>query len=270
MPRPGRVRGVASGRGRVGVARGGRVQPMTFGSLFTGVGGMDLGLEQAGLRCRWQVESEPHCLAVLARHWPDIPRRDDIRTFNPEPTEQWHVDLICGGDPCQQNSRAGAVWRRRGEDLAIHFLRVVGRLRPRFVLRENPAATRADAPWPWFRFRAELESLGYAVLPFRLRSCCLGADHRRERLFLLADLADADRERLEGLDGPGLAAGDGGRTVGDRALRRRGDDLSGPRIRRAVDGLPRGLDVARVKACGNAVDPAVARWIGERLLTNAR
>lgn len=241
---------------------------MTFGSLFSGCGGLDLGLELAGHRCVWQVENDPDARSILARHWPGIPRPDDVRTFVPEPAGDWAADLVVGGDPCQGNSKAGGVWKRPVEDLGVHFLRVVGSLRPRLVLRENPSESRGDAPWPWWRFRGGLERLGYAVLPFRLRACCLGADHRRERLFLLAELADAHRLGLAGLDRQGVAAGHGPGTARDRGGDFGGDGVSPSRLLRASDGLPRRLDFARLKALGNAVDVRVARHIG-RLLAEA-
>lgn len=96
---------------------------MTFGSLFAGIGGIDLGLERAGMTCLWQVENDPFANRVLAKHWPDVRRWDDVRTFPPEdwlrsagpvadrqmsmpPTGKEvmteapvRVDLICGGFP---------------------------------------------------------------------------------------------------------------------------------------------------------------------------
>ena len=51
---------------------------MTFGSLFTGIGGFDLGLERAGMKCLWQVEIDPYCNRVLERHWPGVKRYADI------------------------------------------------------------------------------------------------------------------------------------------------------------------------------------------------
>src|ERR1700678_4087108 len=104
---------------------------MTFGSLFCGIGGFDLGLERAGMQCKWQVEIDPYARRVLEKHWPDVRRWDDVRTF---PPENWRsqVDLICGGFPCQDISSAGL---RRGitepqSGLWAQFERIVGELRP--------------------------------------------------------------------------------------------------------------------------------------------
>lgn len=80
--------------------------PLTFGSLFAGIGGFDLGLERAGMKCRWQVEIDPYCLKVLAKHWPDVKRYEDVRDCHSsryldtavrewytEPTNDWEVQM---------------------------------------------------------------------------------------------------------------------------------------------------------------------------------
>ena len=242
---------------------------MIFGSLYTGFGGLDLGLERAGLSCGWQVENNVYARRVLARHWPDVPKHDDARTFPPGEPEDWNVDLIAGGDPCQGNSQAGAIYRRVHEDLGVHFLRIVDAIRPRLVLRENPSATRKDALWPWGRFRDCLESLGYAVLPFRLRSCCLGGDHRRERMFLLASLPDPDGDGLERFHRAWQQAGHAGGEAGGPlpGAGSRGHDLPAPRICRGSDGIPHRVE--RLRGLGNAVDPFSAERIGRVILEAA-
>lgn len=237
---------------------------MTFGSLFAGIGGFDLGFERAGMTCKWQVEIDPYCQKVLAKHWPDVRRHDDVRTFPPTDAEEWRADVICGGDPCQANSVASAPWGAVSESFGGEFIRVVDVLRPRIVVRENPSVVKTDAPWPWWRFRRELELLGYAVLPFRLRSCCLGAHHRRDRLFLLGELTDADSHRLQGLNGGRQQARDTGGGSGDVCERQRRDDLPAPRICRSRNEVADFVD--RVRAIGNAVDPHIAQWIGRRIV----
>src|SRR5437867_1919588 len=101
---------------------------LTFGSLFAGIGGFDLGLERAGFRPRWQVELDEFCRSVLARHWPDVPRYDDVRTV----TDLEPVDLVCGGFPCQDIARVGRKAGIEGpkSGLWAEFHRVVRELRP--------------------------------------------------------------------------------------------------------------------------------------------
>jgi hypothetical protein len=73
----------------------------TFGSLFAGIGGVDLGLERAGWECRWQVEIDPFCRHVLEHHWPDVPRYGDIRELDWNGVER--VDLLAGGFPASRS-----------------------------------------------------------------------------------------------------------------------------------------------------------------------
>jgi len=174
--------------------------------------------------------------------------------------EQYGVDLIVGGDPCQENSNARQNTGLTQKSLGSEFIRIVDILRPWGVLRENPAAVRGDAPWPWFRFRRALESIGYDVVPYRLRSCCFGKDHKRERLFLFAVRADTMCERLEGDVLEEMA----------RAARQRGCHIAGQnrrhatsRICRASDGIPYWKQ--RLKGLGNAIDVDVAEFIGNQI-----
>src|SRR6185369_10744832 len=92
-------------------------EPLTFGSLFTGIGGLDLGLERAGMTCAWQVEIDLYARRVLKKHWPSVNRYLDVRCAHGSalcaPLEFCNgtclgpVDLICGGFPCQDLSVAG-------------------------------------------------------------------------------------------------------------------------------------------------------------------
>ena len=109
-------------------------------SLFSGVGGFDIGFERAGIETVLQVEKDEHCLSVLERHWPDVERMTDVRATR-RTDEIEGVDLIYGGFPCQDisiaGSRAGLTGERSG--LWFEFERIVSELRPRWVVIENVA-----------------------------------------------------------------------------------------------------------------------------------
>jgi DNA (cytosine-5)-methyltransferase 1 len=235
---------------------------MRFGSLFSGIGGLDLGLERAGMECAWQVEIDEYCQRVLTKHWPNVPKFRDVRECGALPA----VDIIAGGDPCQENSGARQSTGLTQSSLGNEFIRIVAKCRPRLVLRENPSSVRPDAPWPWWRFRQELERLGYAVLPFRLRACCVGADHRRERLFLLAELSDSMRQRLQG-DVIGFLEGKR-RSKGLEHTAKQNWRDAPPRICGRVDRVPNRIQ--RTKALGNAVVPQCAELIGRMIMNESK
>lgn len=167
-------------------------QKLTVGSLFAGIGGFDLGLERAGFEIGWQVEIDPFCRAVLAKHWPHVRRYEDVRTVG---AELEYVDWICGGFPCQDLSSAG---KRAGLDgarsgLYREFLRIVGERRPRGVIIEN--VHHAWRQWVPV-LRQALWALGYASLPIRVCAADYGAWHRRRRVFIVAHV-DAQAIRLQ-------------------------------------------------------------------------
>lgn len=174
-----------------------------FGSLFTGGGGLDLGLERAGMECDWQVEIDPNATKVLEMHWRNVRRWGDARTFPPGPADEWNVDLICGGDPCPKHGNA-----RRGQtsvhpDLSGYFLAVVGICKPRWVVRENvPAPDVVD-------FAACLEALGYGIAAFALDARDFTSQSRR-RQFVVGHFgqgaAGFKRALLDSADGFGFSA----------------------------------------------------------------
>lgn len=155
---------------------------MIFGSLFSGIGGIDLGLERAGMRCAWQIEINRECHKELNKYWPEAPKFYDVRAF--EQYDLRPVDLVAGGFPCQPHSVAG---ERRGEDdkrnLWPDFFRVVQALRPRWVLAENVPGIRTTIA---DRVLADLEEEGYACWPFVVGAWAVGAPHRRDRVWFVA------------------------------------------------------------------------------------
>ena len=156
----------------------------TFGSLFAGIGGFDLGFERAGMTCKWQVEIDDHANRVLEKHWPDVRRHGDIKTFPPGDPDDWRVDCICGGFPCQDISYAGAGAGLAGERSGLFFdaMRVVRELEPRVVVLENVAAllTRGLDD-----VLGSLASLGFDAEWHCVPAAAFGAPHIRDRVFII-------------------------------------------------------------------------------------
>lgn len=157
---------------------------LRIGSLFAGIGGLELGLEWAGVgHTTWQVERDTRCQAVLAKHWPNAIRFDNVRTVGAHNLPP--VDLICGGFPCQDVSSAGARAGLAGDrsGLWFEYERIVRELRPAWVVVEN-VASGADR---WVDVvMAGLARLGYACLPIPLAAADVGAPHERARVFIVA------------------------------------------------------------------------------------
>lgn len=263
---------------------------MTFGSLFAGIGGFDLGFERAGLRCEWQVEIDERCRAVLAKHWPHCLRWDDVRTFPPRDEGFEPVDVICGGFPCQDISNAG---RRAGIDgersgLWSEFARIVCELRPRFVVVENAAALSERGLG---RILGDLAESGHDAEWQSYRVSQFGAPHIRERMFILAwrpsdtpksfrggVLADAgcesrffqqpQRRAYQAVIADGGAAVAGARLAGlhdfGQAATGHGAWASEPTVGRVVHGVSD--RVGAVSRLGNSVSPVITEWIGRRLI----
>jgi DNA (cytosine-5)-methyltransferase 1 len=171
---------------------------MRIGSLFSGIGGLERGLEVAGLgHTVWQVEVDGYCREVLAKHWPDAERFSDVRSVGASTLVP--VDLICGGFPCQDISsagkRAGLAGARSG--LWFEYLRIVRELRPSWVVVENVAS--GARAW----VDAVLEGLGaqgYSCLPVPVAAADVGAPHERRRIFIVATNAHEDRKHTRAIN----------------------------------------------------------------------
>lgn len=232
---------------------------LTIGSLFSGIGGLELGLEAAGVgRVVWQVEINPSCRVILAKHWPNVRRYVDVRTVGA--TELARVDLICGGFPCQDISSAGTGEGLDGERSGLwwEYHRIVGELRPRFAVVENVASG-------WRRWlcpvRSSLHALGYRTRALGIAARDVGAPHLRRRVFIIAwrgnEVADGDDGRREGerIAQPAREQGARG-SIADRCGASRrvecaagvpdADGVSGRlperSVGRVLDGLPGGVD----------------------------
>lgn len=165
---------------------------MKVGSLFAGIGGFDLACERAGMQCAWQVEIDPFCQRVLAHHWPDVPRYEDVRTVGKAELEP--VDLVCGGFPCQDLSvagrRAGLAGERSG--LFHEFMRIVAELAPRWVLLENvPGLLSSNGGRDMGTVLWHLSELGYGWAYRVLDAQYFGVAQRRRRVFIVGHVGNS-------------------------------------------------------------------------------
>jgi len=167
----------------------------TFGSLFSGIGGLDLGLERAGMHCQWQVEKDAFCQKVLQKHWPDVTRYGDIRGLS----DLAKVDLIAGGFPCQPHSLAGERKASDDErDLWPEFARLIRELRPRWVVGENVLGLLSSENGSFFgSILRDLAEAGYDACWFVLSAAQVGAPHLRERVFLVAHSTSRGLEKQQ-------------------------------------------------------------------------
>lgn len=159
---------------------------MKVGSLFSGIGGLDLGLERAGMKVVYQVEKDPYCQKVLKKHWPEVPCYGDIKEI--DFTTLPPVDLICGGFPCQPVSCAG---KRQGDKderwLWPEFYRAVCEAGPRWVLVENVPGLLSISDGRLFGgILGDLARIGYDAEWDLLPAAAFGAPHLRYRCFLVA------------------------------------------------------------------------------------
>lgn len=244
-------------------------------SLFAGAGGLELGLEAAGMTVVGQVERDPYCLSLLDYHWPEVPKHDDARTA----VDWWRgavrprVDLVAAGFPCQPFSLGG--FQRGVEDerwLWPAVERVIRALGPRFVLLENVSALHRDAVAFGWVLR-DLHALGFDAEWTLLRASDVGAPHQRERLIVLAYAQGEHgfaRHLLEqGRDGRSPLAARGLPSLDAASLRAAQDQWLArePRVDRLADGIPAQVD--RLRLAGNAVVPQLAEHVGRVIMEAA-
>jgi DNA (cytosine-5)-methyltransferase 1 len=243
-------------------------------SLFAGIGGIELGLERAGMTAVAQVEMDPYCQQVLAKHWPEVPRHDDVRTtpawWDGEPRPR--VDVVCGGFPCQPFSVAGKQLGTADERWGWPWMAdVIRSVRPSYVLVENVSALVRDGG-AWGSVLADLHALGFDAEWGSLYASEFGAPHPRRRVYLLA-YPESQRGgphdhvvARRGGHSPIAARGLSGLPVHKR--RRAASEWleRQPDVARLVDGVPRQVD--RLRTLGNSVVPAVSEHLGRLIVAD--
>ena len=196
------------------------------GSLFSGIGGFDLGLERTGgFEVVWQVEWDSYCQKVLAKHWPDIPCYGDIHEVGKHNLEK--VDVLVGGFPCQPVSVAG---KRKGQDddrwLWPEFGRILRELRPRYAIMENVPGLLVRGMGDVL---GDLSEFGYDAEWGIVSAKSVGAPHLRKRIFIIGytngHYVDTLTRVSQGPHSDTSGSGDVADTTGPRSKARRSDAM---------------------------------------------
>jgi DNA (cytosine-5)-methyltransferase 1 len=170
---------------------------LTHGSLFTGVGGIDLGFDAAGIETLWQCEINAQCRSVLAKHWPNATRYEDVSVVKGDEIKP--VDIITFGSPCQDLSIAG---KRAGfqdgtrSNLYFEAIRIIEEMRnatgnqyPRIAVWENVRGALSSRDGADFEAALQaLADIGAVDISWRVvNTCHFGPPQRRVRVFVVAD-----------------------------------------------------------------------------------
>lgn len=170
--------------------------------LCAGIGGFSLAAHWMGWQTAAFCEIDKFCQKVLAKNFPGVPIYDDVYTF-PAESFRGQVGILSSGFPCQPFSQAG---KRKGTDDARHLfpqiLKIVATVRPTFCVFENVRGLLSIESGQVFAdVISSLESEGYEVITFCIPASAVGAPHRRDRLWIIANLADA---KIGGLERGGI------------------------------------------------------------------
>jgi DNA (cytosine-5)-methyltransferase 1 len=230
--------------------------------LFSGVGGFSLGLERTGgFKTVAFCEIEPFCRRVLAKHWPEVPIYHDVRELTAErlAADGIAVDVICGGFPCQDISTAGKGAGITGERSGLwsEYARLVGELRPRFVIVENVAALLGRG---LDRVLGDLAALGFDAEWHCIPASAVGAPHGRDRIWIVADTD------CEGHEGSRCKLSRGWSVIARNSISNVRYWKAAPRICRRDDGIADWSH--RIKALGNSIVPQIPELIGRAILAS--
>jgi len=265
----------------------------TIGSLFAGIGGFDIGFENAGFTTAWQVEINPVCRAVLADRFPHARQFDDVRTVGAHNLSP--VDVLVGGFPCQDLSTMGARQGLAGQRSGLFFevCRLARELQPRWLVLENVTGLLSCRDGEDFQtVISTLAECGYVGCWRVLDASCFGVPTKRRRVFIVAGLHEqppiellADASPVATVPGtppapqsglkpfPTLLAGQAPAQIAlsgaGLVTQANGWDSMVERAGASRDhGLCLGLDAtnfAEAQAAGNAVVPQVVEWIARKL-----
>jgi len=254
---------------------------MRVGSVFSGIGGFDLGFQRLGFKIAWQCEIDLNCKRLL---WSKFKRPcyHDIREMIHAERKIRPVEIICGGDPCQSHSRARAIQANPSQpDMSGYFLALVQKLSPKWIVRENVLAPTVA------HFSCALEAIGYRTVTIRLEAHRL-TGQARTRYFIVGNNKAPRWQLTELFEQAGgsrdlkkivqtekticcLTARHARRETGDTYIWDSGKlRILAMEERERFAGYPVGWtegfsEGVRAKMLGNSVIPACASWIAKAI-----
>lgn len=266
-------------------------------SLFSGIGGIELGLERTGgFETVAFCEIDKHCHKVLQKHWSKVPIHPDVTTLTKRDLP--HIDVITGGFPCTDVSFAGKQkgffdehGNRTRSGLWKEYARLIEELQPKYCVIENVGNLRKNG---LAIVVADLARIGFDCEWYTITASSVGYPHQRERLFIISypsverqherigeerhiqanseresEAVHAEGKQCESQFGevcPILSPW----TFDRLASAYPNERTSVSRVHRVTNGVPEGLDESRrkqrIKQLGNAVVPRIAQIIGEAIL----
>ena len=153
------------------------------GSLFSGIGGIEIGFENQGFKTKWFCECEPYARAVLRKRFPTAKIYEDITKIDFKTVHR--VKILTGGFPCQDISIAGKGEGIKGKRSGLwkYYLKAISEIRPRIALIENVARLTKKG---LSTVLCDLAKIGYDAEWHCVPACSVGAPHKRERIFIIA------------------------------------------------------------------------------------
>lgn len=234
---------------------------LTVLDLFSGLGNMSRGLEQAGFHTKTMCEADPYARMVLEKNFPGVPIVNDVRDLH---IHEGEYDIIAGGFPCQDISVAGKGKGLDGERSGIwsEFSRLIEEGDPKYVIIENSPNLRNRG---LRRVLTDLWKSGYDAEWYCLEAGQFGAPHVRERIWIVAYPFGKGGERLvtNELLGEVRQGGWGSPPSLQQILHRpfgRYNSWPQPLLRREDDGTARRVD--RLRLIGNSLYPAIPEFLG--------
>lgn len=231
---------------------------LTHGSLFSGIGGFELGAEYAGINTLWNCEYEQYNLDILKKNFPNTKQYKNIIGMEiPQ-----YVDIISGGFPCQDisiaNTNADGIKGKRS-GLWSEMFRIIRMVRPKYVIIENSPMLLVRG---FEQVLCDLSQIGYNAEWQTLSAETFGYSHKRERLYCIAypdSIGWYEKEIQTSIFNQKIPKASGREF--SRAIGWAIQHKDNSEILRNDDGVPFVVD--RIKACGNAVVPGVARYLFE-------